>query len=571
MSLTLTDMFCGCGGSSQGATKVSGVDVRLAMNHWQMAVNSHQLNHPNTDHDCADIQATDPRRYGRTDILIASPECTNHTIANGKKKPQRQADLFISKMIDDSVLRSRATMWDVVRFTEIHRYEAVIVENVVDVRTWVSYEDWIRTMINLGYKHKVVFLNAMFCHGPEVEGFAPQSRDRIYIVFWKKGNKAPDLDIRPVAPCKRCCKDVGAVQSFKPGASPKARYKAQYVYVCPTCGDQTVPYYYCALNCLDLSLPMVKISERHLHGLKELSDNTIARINYGLRKFGLHPTIIDERNRSGSERARVWDALGDVVNAQHTGFSSYMASPFLFDMAHSKTGHNGHIRGLHDALHTQTTQQSNAMVMDDVLIRLLHQANRSSSPMHDVTDGVIHTQTSGLQEYLVGLPILSSQYGNTSAYGVHDAVPTTSGSDKTALVIAPSALLTMRGGRSLDPVTDATPTQVAAGIQNWLLSTQPFLSPYHGGSQQASSTTEASSTIAGADANGYVEARQAITAEDCYFRMLQPHETLRAQGFPEGYQILGNKEQMQKQIGNANPPPTMNLLVSRVRDSLAVV
>lgn len=56
--------------------------------------------------------------------------------------------------------------------------------------------------------------------------------------------------------------------------------------------------------------------------------------------------------------------------------------------------------------------------------------------------------------------------------------------------------------------------------------------------------------------------------DDCFFRMLQPAETKRAQGFPADYVILGNKSQQQKQIGNANPPPTMELLVRRCVESL---
>ena len=74
---TVTDLFCGAGGSSLGAV-AGGAEVSMAVNHWQLAVDSHATNFPATDHDCRDIQATDPRRYPRTDLLIASPECTNH-------------------------------------------------------------------------------------------------------------------------------------------------------------------------------------------------------------------------------------------------------------------------------------------------------------------------------------------------------------------------------------------------------------------------------------------------------------------------------------------------------------
>lgn len=37
---TLTDMFCGAGGSSTGALAVPGVTVETAMNHWARAIES---------------------------------------------------------------------------------------------------------------------------------------------------------------------------------------------------------------------------------------------------------------------------------------------------------------------------------------------------------------------------------------------------------------------------------------------------------------------------------------------------------------------------------------------------
>jgi DNA (cytosine-5)-methyltransferase 1 len=72
--ITLTDQFCGAGGSSIGAT-MAGAEVRLAMNHWKLAIETHNTNFPQVDHDCTDISAANPRRYPSTDILITSPEC----------------------------------------------------------------------------------------------------------------------------------------------------------------------------------------------------------------------------------------------------------------------------------------------------------------------------------------------------------------------------------------------------------------------------------------------------------------------------------------------------------------
>ena len=44
--LTLTDLFAGAGGSSTGAVQSGRVEVRMAANHWQLACDIHNLNHP---------------------------------------------------------------------------------------------------------------------------------------------------------------------------------------------------------------------------------------------------------------------------------------------------------------------------------------------------------------------------------------------------------------------------------------------------------------------------------------------------------------------------------------------
>lgn len=184
--ITLTDQFCGAGGSSQGARRLSqkmggGLEITLAMNHWSLAVETHNTNFPDTDHDCVDISASDPRRYQSTDVMLASPECTNHTGAKGvSRKLQVTKNLFGNLTIDPSAIRSRATMWDVPRFAEVHNYNLIIVENVVEARVWIMWDAWLHAMHNLGYTHKCVYLNSMHALP------TPQSRDRMYVVFWKK-------------------------------------------------------------------------------------------------------------------------------------------------------------------------------------------------------------------------------------------------------------------------------------------------------------------------------------------------------------------------------------------------
>jgi len=133
--ITVTDQFCGAGGSSQGVRMLAnqlggGLEVKLALNHWKLAIETHNTNFPDTMHDCTDVSAADPKRYFSTDILITSPECTNHSLAKGQRQVRKQIELFESGKIDPAAERSRATMWDVPRFAEYHRYRIIITENV---------------------------------------------------------------------------------------------------------------------------------------------------------------------------------------------------------------------------------------------------------------------------------------------------------------------------------------------------------------------------------------------------------------------------------------------------------
>lgn len=126
-----------------------------------------------------------------------------------KRKYQQTNNLFGNLTIDPAAERSRATMWDVPRFAEIHNYNLIIVENVVEARQWIMWDAWLHAMHNLGYNHKCVYLNSMHALP------TPQSRDRMYVMFWKKGNKAPNLELCPKAYCSCCGKEVEAIQSWK--------------------------------------------------------------------------------------------------------------------------------------------------------------------------------------------------------------------------------------------------------------------------------------------------------------------------------------------------------------------
>lgn len=282
--LTLTDLFCGAGGSSTGAVQVPGVSVRVASNHWQMAVDTHEANHPDTGHVCADLSQIDPRYYPTTDILWASPECTNHSIAKGAKRAP-EPDLF-NPIPDAAAERSRATMWDVPRFAESHRYRAVIVENVVDVARWGPYRAWLMAMDSLGYEHEVVYMNSM--HAWAGGDAAPQSRDRFYGVFWRKGDKRPDLASIQQPPA--VCPEHGPVRAMKAwkNAARAGRYRSQYRFICPhtSCmGREVVPQWRPAASIIDWSDLGTRIGDR----TRPLAEKTMRRIQAGIDRYWIGP------------------------------------------------------------------------------------------------------------------------------------------------------------------------------------------------------------------------------------------------------------------------------------------
>lgn len=309
-SYETTDLFCGAGGSGIGAV-AAGVRLTLAANHSAIAIDTHATNFPNTEHDQADISQVDPRRYRRTHFLWGSPECTNHAGAKGVRRA-RQLDLFSEP--DPIAERSRATMWDIPRFTEHHRYDFVLVENVVEAARWEMWPAWLHAMRCLGYSHRVVSLNSMHAPG-ENASRAPQSRDRVYVVFWREGIPAPNLDLRPPAYCLPCGTEVQAVQWWKPNRSI-GRYRAQYLYRCPCCHQLVEPYVLPAAVAIDWAVAGQRIGGRD----RPLQPATLARIKAGLELYagtpmrcrvtrGTEGLLVPVEGRDGKQAAPSWAPL----------------------------------------------------------------------------------------------------------------------------------------------------------------------------------------------------------------------------------------------------------------------
>jgi len=563
--ITVTDQFCGAGGSSQGvrryANKIGGgIEVKLALNHWKLAIETHSTNFPDTLHDCTDISACDPRRYPSTDILITSPECTNHSVANGKKQLKKQMELFEKGIIDPAAERSRATMWDVVRFAEFHKYNIIITENVVDARKWVLYDAWINAMHNLGYEHRCCFLNSMHFWP------TPQSRDRMYVVFWRKGNKAPNLDYMPLSRCQKCCKDVRGIQSWKRNQkSWKYGERQGYVYCCPECTTRVEPYYYAALNCIDWSIPGTRIGDRKI----PLKGNTERRIRKGINMFKNDPFLM---------LSAYTDARGDVRNlngplyTQTTSDMQGILRPFIINNQQQDAADSRVRSAMDDALFTSSCYANVGVVAPPPVV--IHGEHSSSdSPSYVKTSlGAMNTQTTsdhtGILSYRKPMIVELNSSGKLFEADNRALSTLTAGGNNQGLVMMP-VIVENKGNsnaRSASEAMSCFTTKLSHGILT-SEAFQAFITYQNGGSDVNSHLTKAAGTFAANDRHALVAYKEP-EYEDCYYRTLKAHEVKKGMAFDDNYIILGDSKSQVRQCGNAVTPPPMEWLVEQSVNSL---
>ena len=576
---TMTDLFCGGGGSSTGGASVPGVEIRMAANHLPLAVEVHNTNHPEADHACVDLHQEDPRYFPRTDILWASPECTKWSQASGSKyaKISMEADLLDlldPELVDEDpekaiVQRSRLLMFDVLRFAEHHRYTAMIIENVVDIATNPRYAEawtlWRKGLRNLGYDFRVVSLNSMHAqaHGDP----APQSRDRLYIVCWLKGTRVPNIDkvLRPLAWCPKCDQVVESRQAWK-NSRTVGKYRSQYVYVHNACGTTVEPGYLPAAAAIDWTIRGARIGER----TKPLAEKTRRRIAAGI--------------------ARYWSPF----HLEHGG-NQYDAA----DPKHPAHGSpNGYYRAwsMYDTLRTLHTQETKALVVP---------LEGRAGDRTRTTEQTLRTQTS---RHLDALCVPAGGTWNNDARPTAEAHRTMTSRETTALVTtaAPVArepfIAELRGGGSTArPVADPAATFTASGNHHGLVL------PYYGTSHTAKPAADPLGTVTTQErhalitrhfgTNGGAEHRMTTPADeymrtltttaqmsvltpgdiaaaeaqvdDCLFRMLEPHEVAAGMAFPADYRWAGTRRERVKLAGNAVTPPAARDLIAAVVEALA--
>jgi DNA (cytosine-5)-methyltransferase 1 len=157
------DIFCGGGGSSFGA-RAAGADISCGIDLDSIATATFKENFPNAHVVKSRLENVRLSRLrdkiGDIDLLLASPECTNHTCAKGSAPRSEE---------------SRATALQTIRFAKAFQPRWIILENVVHMKPWARFEELKDRLSALGYNINEEILDAS-------EFGVPQRRRRLFLI-----------------------------------------------------------------------------------------------------------------------------------------------------------------------------------------------------------------------------------------------------------------------------------------------------------------------------------------------------------------------------------------------------
>jgi DNA (cytosine-5)-methyltransferase 1 len=500
MRIKAADLFCGAGGSSTGLTQAAlaaGHTLDLtAVNHDPLAVETHAANHPAARHLCETLDAVNPRKLyprGKLDLLVASPECTHHSIARGGKPMSDQ---------------SRSTAWHVIRWADALRPKTVIVENVREFMTWgpigangrplkrkrgETFQGWLGALRSLGYTAEVRVLCA-------ADYGAATTRTRLFVM---------------------------AVRGKGPACWPSPTHSRN--------GENTLfgdrKPWRAAREVIDWSMPGASIFGRK----KPLSENTLRRIEAGLRKFGgkaAEPFLVLLRNNCG---ARSLDEPAPTVcsGGEHLA----LCKPILIDYYGEKSAESC---PLDSPMPTITTRGKHAIVQPFVI----HATHRGERRQHGV-DAPLPTVT-GANRGELAFILPHRQFDGMQTDSLDGPMRTVTAKNGGNNALVRAFILPQMGSnapRSIDqPGPTITTTSRGIGL------CEPFVVKYYGTGEPVP-VAHPLDTVTARDRFGLVQPDGSRL--DILFRMLQPHELAAAMSFPEGYVFKGNRTQKVKQIGNA--------------------
>lgn len=176
------DLFCGAGGSSWGA-RAAGAEIIAGFDKCPIAGDAFKDNFKDAryyDGDLSELSLNSLKReLGSVDLILASPECTNHSVAKGNA-PRCE--------------KSRKTAFHVVEYARYFKPRWLVIENVTNMRYWNRYQELVSDLEGLGYHLNLQILNS-------VDFGVPQTRTRMFLLCdrERRPNDVISTNKKPVA------------------------------------------------------------------------------------------------------------------------------------------------------------------------------------------------------------------------------------------------------------------------------------------------------------------------------------------------------------------------------------
>lgn len=388
---SVADLFCGSGGESAGiieSVQRAGREIDLlAVNHWELAIETHSRNYPNARHYCEPVQNVDPARAvprGRLNLLWASPECTHHSNARGGRPRTDQ---------------KRASAWLILKWLQELYVEHVIIENVPEFVQWgpldargrllknrrgETFQAWINAIRSLGYRVDWRILNA-------ADYGTPTTRRRLFIQARRKN---------------------GRIRWPEPTHTRRPQTDGLF-------GDNRKPWVP-ARDVIDWSIPGQSIHHRQ----KPLAEATLSRIEAGIRRYWgewAEPFLVVLRG-TGSVRDVHQPCPALTAGGQHLG----LVRPFI-----TQSEQNGRVHSIDRPLPTVTCSSRGYGLIEPFILATGHNSTPESrirgisQPLSTVVTKAEHCMVS---------PFLVQYYGNGGARSIDVPLDTVTTKDRFGLV-----------------------------------------------------------------------------------------------------------------------------------------
>ena len=553
--ILVADLLCGAGGSSTGCARALrdlGLEMELVcVNHWPVAIETHQKNHPEARHYVQDISAVRPHLVvpeGYLDLLMASPTCTHHSVARGGKPTSDQ---------------QRSDPWHIITWLTELRVKRIIIENVwefigwgpVDPRTGKPiksrkgeyFHAWINTIRRLGFDPEWRKLNAA--------DYGDATTRQRFILMARS-------DRKPVSwPMPTHTRKPDGLALF-PGIKPWRP----------------------AREIIDWSIKGRSIFDRK----KPLAPKTLARIYAGAVKFKWpDPFLVVLRNHMAGQS--VDEPLPTIAaNGTHIG----IAQPVIVNMKGLSTASD-----VNAPMPTQTSHAGHIYLAEPFIMApgSTGAPRAAGEPLPTITTGGAGAEEPGCVRPMLVEPFILSQASCGAPRSVNEPIPTatTGGNGSSHALISPyygsgsgqtfesadNPLPTVTskarfgmvvpmtngsGGPGPRNVEEPLPTMTTAKGGEFAV-VMPVT--HHDASDRVRSTDEPLPTLTGANRGELAFITAQSGKIDILFRMLEPHELAAAMGFngeEQGYEFAGTKTQQIKQIGNAVSVAKMKACVSTI-------